>query len=109
METTAGGTSHFGFWAVIATVGLLCVRGYGLLSSARAEERRRREQGQRHTTRDTALLLLTALSVVGVLLCATFLKPRTGWLISRVWFAAVILVVGGGLTYVFNRRGTPHP
>ena len=109
METTAGDTSHFGFWAVIATAGLLCLRGYALLSGARAEERRRREQGQPHTTRDTALLLLTALSVVGVLLCAMFLKPLNGLVNSRAGFAAVILVVGGGLTYVFNRRGARHP
>jgi hypothetical protein len=59
-------------------------------------------------SRDTALLLLTALSVVGVLLCAFFIKPLSVLVSSRVGIAAIILVVGGGLTFIFNRRGAPH-
>lgn len=73
---------------------------YRLPTSARAEERRRRQQGQPHTRRDDALLLLTALSVVGVLLCAMFLKPLNVLVNSRAGIAATILVVGGGLTYI---------
>ena len=81
---------------------------YRFLSSARREDRRRREQGQPHTMRDTALLLFAALSVVGVLLCAEFLKPLNVLVNSRAGIAAVIVVVGGGLTYIFNRRRAPH-
>jgi Na+/H+ antiporter NhaD/arsenite permease-like protein len=106
MGTTAPGTSQFPLW-VMLTVGAYFA--YRLLRSARAEERRRREQNQPHTTRDTALLLLTALTVVGVLLCAMFLKPLNLLVNSRAGIAAIILVVGGGMTYVFNRRGAPHP
>ena len=106
MGTTAADTPQLGFLALIAAVGYFA---YRLLSSARAEERRRRERGQPHTMRDTALLLLTALSVVGVLLFAMFLKPLNVLVNSRAGFAAIILAVGGGLTYVFNRKGEPHP
>jgi Na+/H+ antiporter NhaD/arsenite permease-like protein len=106
MGMTALGTSQFPLWVTI-TVGACFA--YRLLSGARAEERRRREQGQPHTMRDTALLLLTALSVVGVLLCAMFLKPLNLLVNSRAGIAAIILVVGGGLTYFFNRRDASHP
>jgi len=94
-----------GVWIVIAGVAYFA---YRFLSSARREERRRREQGQPHTTRDTALLLFAALSVVGVLLCASFIKPLNVLVNSRAGIAAVIVVVGGGLTYIFNRRRAPH-
>jgi hypothetical protein len=80
---------------------------YRLLSSARAEERKRRQNVQSHTRRDDALLLVAALSVVGLLLCAMFLKPLSALVNSRAGFAATILVVGGGLTYIFNRWRTP--
>ena len=68
MGATAAALQQPGVWLVIATVGYFAY----FLSRARREERRRREQGQPHTMRDTALLLFTALSVVGVLLCAFF-------------------------------------
>ena len=98
-------TSQPGVWAVIAAVSYFAFR---LLSSARAEERKRRELRQPHTMRDTALLLLAALAVVGVLLCTMFLKPLNGLVNSRTGIAAIIVVVGGALTYVFNRRRAPH-
>ena len=81
---------------------------YRLLSSARAEERKRREMGQPHTARDTALLLLGALSVVGVLLGAIFLTPLNALVHYRAGLYAIIVVVGGGLTYLFNRRRAPR-
>ena len=105
MGTTASGTSQFPLWVEIAVGAYFA---YRLLTSARAEERRRRQQGQPHTRRDDALLLLTALSVVGVLLCAMFLKPLNVLVNSRAGIAATILVVGGGLTYIFNRRRAPR-
>ena len=105
MVATAA-TSQHGIWFVIAALAYFA---YRLLSSARTEERKRREPGQPHTTRDTALLLMAALSVVGVLLCAIFFEPLNGLVHSRVGFAAIVLVVGGGLTYLFNRRRAPHP
>lgn len=104
MGATAATSQQHGVWVVIAAVAYFA---YRLRSSVRGEERRRREKGQPHTMRDTALLLLTALSVVGVLLCAIFLKPLNV-LVSRAGFAAIIVVVGGGLTYVFNRRRALH-
>ena len=105
MVATGGDLTQHGIWFVIAAVACFA---YRLLSSARTEERRRREQGQPHTTRDTALLLLAALSVVGVLLCAIFLKPLNVLVHSRAGFTAIIVFVGGGLTYLFNRRRAPH-
>lgn len=87
------------FWAFIAHI----------LVAGRAEERRRREEGQPHTRRDTALLLLTAFCVVGVLLCAAFFKPLNALVNSRAGIGAVILLIGGGLTYIFNRGRTSHP
>jgi hypothetical protein len=46
---------------------------------------------------------------VGILLCAMFLKPLSVLFKSRAGVIALILLVGGGLTYVFNpRRDTPH-
>ena len=75
---------------------------------ARREERRRREQGQPHTMRDAALLLFTALSVVGILLCAIFFKPLNVLVNSRAGIAAIFVVVGGGLTYIFNRKRAPR-
>jgi hypothetical protein len=80
MVATSATSQQVGVWLVIAAVGYFA---YRLLSSARTEERRRREQGQPHTTKDTALLLLAALSVVGVLLCANFLKPLNVLIHSR--------------------------
>src|SRR5580700_11156862 len=100
MGMIALGAQQLSVWGVIAVWALIA---YRFISSARAEERRRREVGQPHTGRDTALLLLTALSVVGVVLCIAFLKPLGGLVDSRVGLAAAILIVGGGLTYIFNR------
>lgn len=104
MGATAA-ASQRGVWVVIAAVANFA---YRFLSSVRREERRRRERGQPHTVRDTALLLFTALSVVGALLCAIFLKPLNVLIHSRVGFYAIIVVVGGGLTYLFNRRRAPR-
>lgn len=106
MGTNAPGVSQLPLWGMI-TVGAYFA--YRLLRSARAEERRRRQHDQPHTMRDTALLLLTALSIVGVLLCATFLKPLNPLVNSRSGIAAIIIVVGGSLTYVLTSRGAPHP
>jgi threonine/homoserine/homoserine lactone efflux protein len=105
MRTIAAGTPQLPVWAVIAGCAYML---YMFLSSARAEERRRREEGQPHTKRDTALLLLTGLCVVGVILLAIFLKPLNVLVNSRLGIAAIILVVGGGLTYIFNRKRTSH-
>ena len=105
MVAIAPTSQQYGIWFVIAAVAYCA---YRLLRSAGTEERRRREHGQPHTMRDTALLLLAALSVVGVLLCAIFLKPLNLLLHSRAGFAAIIVLVGGGVTYVFNRRRAPH-
>jgi Na+/H+ antiporter NhaD/arsenite permease-like protein len=105
MVATSATLQQDGIGLVIAAVAYFA---YRLLSSARTEERRRREQGQPHTIRDTALLLLAALSVVGVLLCAIFLKPLNALVHSRAGFAAIIVLVGGGLTYLFNRRRAPN-
>jgi heme A synthase len=96
-------TQQLPVWGLVAVWAYIA---YIFLSGARAEERRRRDEGQPHTKKDTALLLLTALSVVGIVLCAVFLKvPLVN---SRAGIAVIILVVGGGLTYVFNRRRAPH-
>jgi hypothetical protein len=105
MGTTASGTSQFPLWVIIAVGAYFA---YRLLNSARAEGRQRRQQGQPHTRRDNALLLLTASSVVGLLLCAVFLKPLNLLVNSRAGTAATILFVGGGLTYIFNRRRAPR-
>lgn len=106
MLVTGAISQQNGIWVVLAAVAYFA---YRLLSSARREERKRREHGQPHTMRDTSLLLLAALSVVGLLLCAIFLKPLNVLVNSRAGIVAIIVVVGGGLTYVFNRRRTPHP
>lgn len=105
MVATVTTSQEYGIWFAIAAVAYFA---YRLLSSARTEERRRHEQGRPHTIRDTALLLLAALSVVGVLLCAILLKPLNVLVHSRTGFAAIIVLVGGGLTYLFNRRRAPH-
>jgi hypothetical protein len=81
---------------------------YRLLNTASAEERKRRQQGQSHTRRDDALLFLAALSIVGLLFCAKFIKPLNLLVDSRAGMYATILIVGGGLTYVFNRRRGPR-
>jgi len=101
----AAATRHFPVWMVIPVWAYFIFR---LLRSARTQERRRREEGQPHTKRDTALLLLSALSVVGVLLGAMYLMPSNPLINSRAGFYAIAVVVGGGLTYLFNRRGAPH-
>src|SRR5215831_3870052 len=93
---------------VRVTIAAVAYFAYRFLSSARREERRRREQGQPHTMRDTALLLLAALSVVGVHMCAIFLRPLNVLVNSRAGVAAIVVVVGGCLTYIFNRRRAPH-
>ena len=72
MEMLAAVTPQLPIWGVIA---VLADSAYMLFASARNEERRRRERGQPRTKRDSALLLLTGLCVVGVLLCGIFLKP----------------------------------
>ena len=105
MVAISATSQQHGIWLVIAAVAYFA---YRLLSSARTEERRRREQGQPHTMRDSVLLLLAALSVVGLFLCAIFLKPLNVLVHSRAGFAAIIVLVGGGLTYLFNRRRDPH-
>jgi hypothetical protein len=100
MGMLAAVTPQLPTWGGIAALAYFL---YMLFARARNEERRRREEGQPHTTRDSALLLLTALRVVGVLFCGIFLKPLNV-LVSPLGFAAVIVVVGGGLTYIFNRK-----
>lgn len=104
MGTTAA-TRHFPVWMVVAICAYFIFR---LLQSARTQERKRREEGQPHTKRDTTLLLLTALSVVGLLLGAMFLMPSNPLINSRAGFYVIVVVVGGGLTYLFNRRSAPH-
>ena len=101
MGMLAAGTLRVSIWGLIAFWAYLA---YMLLAGARSEERRRREQGQPHTKQDDALLLLTGLCVVGVILCGILLKPLNFLVRSRLGGAAVILVVGGGLTYIFNRN-----
>jgi sterol desaturase/sphingolipid hydroxylase (fatty acid hydroxylase superfamily) len=95
-------------FVVIAGCAYVAYRLLYFLRIERIEERRRREQGQPHTNRDTALLILTALTVVGILLCTIFFIPSNSVFNSRAGFAAIIIFVGGGLTYVFNRKGAPH-
>jgi len=99
-------TPHYSIWVLIAVLAY-CV--FGLLRSARAQERRRLEEGQQHTKRDTALLLLAALFMVGLLLGAIFLVPSNTPINSRAGFYAIAVVFGGGLTYLFNRRSASHP
>lgn len=105
MEVSAATSHQHGIWFVMAAVAYFAFR---LVSSARTEERRRREHGQPHTIRDTALLLLAASCVVGLLLCAMFLKPLNVLVNSRAGWYATVLLVGGGLTYIFNRRRGPR-
>jgi len=88
MGTIAVGTAQLPVWGIVAVWAYIV---YMFLSTARAEERRRREQGQPHTKLDTALLLLTALCVVGAILCAILLKPLNVLVKSRAGFAAMIL------------------
>lgn len=102
MGTIVPGTRQLPTWGLIAVWAYIA---YMFVSSARGEERRRREEGEPHTRRDTALLLLSALSVVGVLLCFIFLKPVL--VNSRAGVAVIILLIGGGLTYIFNRKRRP--
>jgi hypothetical protein len=93
-------------WSVIAGCALIVWR---LVSNVRTEERRRRENNQPHTTRDTLLLLLSASLVVGIILFANYLKPLNPLTSSRAGLMALILLVGGGLSYVFSRKGDgPH-
>jgi Na+/H+ antiporter NhaD/arsenite permease-like protein len=105
MGTAAVSTSHLPLWVIIAAWVYFA---YRLLSSAKTEERKRRQQGKPHTRRDDALLLLAASSVVGLVLCAMFLKPLNVLVNSRAGIAATILLVGGGLTYIFNRGRAPR-
>jgi len=65
-------------------------------------ERGRRKKNQLHTKGDTSLLLLTALTLVGMILCPMFFVPSNSVVNSRAGVAATIVVVGGALTYVFN-------
>jgi len=99
-------TPHYSIWVLIAVLAYFV---FGLLRSARAQERRRLEEGQQHTKRDTALLLLAALFMVGLLLGAIFLVPSNTPINSRAGFYAIAVVFGGGLTYLFNRRSASHP
>jgi hypothetical protein len=105
MGTMAESASQLPVWTVIA---FWVYMAYRFLSAARAEDRRRLEEGQPHTRRDTVLLLLSGLCVAGGLLCVAFFKPLMRLASSRLGMTAAILVVGGGLTYVFNRRRASH-
>jgi hypothetical protein len=101
MGTMVESASQVPLWTVIAFWVYLA---YRFLSAARAEDRRRLEEGQPHSRRDTALLLLSGLCIAGGLLCVAFFTPLTRLASSRLGMTAVILVVCGALTYVFNRR-----
>jgi hypothetical protein len=105
MGTMVESASQLPLWTVIA---FWVFMAYRFLSAARAEDRRRLEEGQPHTRRDTALLLLSGLCVAGGLLCVAFFTPLTRLASSRVGMTAAILVLCGGLTYVFNRRRASH-
>jgi Na+/H+ antiporter NhaD/arsenite permease-like protein len=101
MEMTLSSGSPEFPWAVIA-VWIYIV--FLLFSETRSQERQRQAEGRPHTIADTALLLLSGLSVVGVFLCAAFFKPLAALARSRAGIGAIIVVVGGGLTYIFNRN-----
>ena len=58
-------------WAVIAFWAIMT---YFFWSSAKREEHRRRERGQKHTGRDTALLCLSGLILAALLLGGMFLR-----------------------------------
>ncbi len=105
MVATGASSQQDGIWLVVAALAYFA---YRFVSSVRTEEHRRREHGQPHSVRDTTLLLLAAVCVVGLLLCATFLKPLNVLIHSRAGFVAIIVLAGGGLTYLFNRRRAPH-
>jgi hypothetical protein len=91
-------------WMVV----LICIGIFlDILWGARLEERRRQRENQPHTRKDSALLLLSGLTVCAVLLLLTFYQPL--FINSRIGIAVVIVVVGGGLTYLFNRKRIQHP
>lgn len=83
MVATGASSQQDGIWLVVAALAYFA---YRFVSSVRTEERRRREHGQPHSVRDTTLLLLAAVCVVGLLLCATFLKPLNVLIHSRAGF-----------------------
>jgi len=58
---------------------------------------------------DSALLLFSGLFIVGVLLAATFFKPSNTFIGSRAGFYIIVLLIGGGLTYIFNRKEDHDP
>src|SRR5690242_19043011 len=80
MGTIIASPPQLSVWSVMAFWAFIV---YMFVVAGRAEERRRREEGQPHTRRDTALLFLTACSVVGALLCAAFFKPLNTLVNSR--------------------------
>lgn len=90
-------------WVVVVVfVGIFL----DLLWGARLEERRRQRENQRHTLVDSALLLASGLIVAALVLLLAFYRPL--FINSRMGIAAIIVIVGGGLTYLFNRRRTKH-
>jgi len=97
------GNSTLPTWMVV----VICVGIFlDLLWSARREERRRQRENQPHTRVDSALLLLSGLTVSAVLLLLALYEPL--FISSRIRMAVLIVVVGGGLTYLFNRKRTRH-
>ncbi len=101
-RAAAPGKPDLPTWVVLAGwIGILAL----FVICARAEEKRRRAGNRPHTIRDTALLLLAGAAVVGLLLCAIlFAVP---YRLSRPAVYAIIIGVGGSLTYLFNRGTTP--
>ena len=95
----ASGSSKPAVWTTVAG-GIYIV--YLFWSSVRAEEQKRVDEGRPHKITDTWLLLFSGLSIAAVLLCGLFFKSV--FVSSHVGFYAVLIVLGGGLTYIFNRK-----
>lgn len=104
---TSQGQSGLSTWAVAAFwIGFFVL----ILDAVRRQERRRRLKHQPHSHRDTALLFLSALVLIGIILAVVFLQQKALQLhIPRLGATAIILLVGGGLTYIFNRKTKQRP
>ena len=81
---------------------------YAFFRSVRSAERRRKLENQPHSFRDSLLLLFSGLIVVAILVLPAFFK-KLDFGYPRVFGYAVLLIVGGGLTYILNRKHTDVP
>lgn len=97
------------FWGGL--IGLLFVF-IRMFMAWKKEEQARKETNQPHTLKDDALLLLSALLLVGLMITPWFFEPLRAILlapIGGVLFVLIFIPLAFGLTYVFNRRKRTRP